>query len=104
MSSSKARKPASLPKSDGDADVQAYIARQPWFLAFSGFQRHIKFSFFKGALREPVPPVGQSSDVRALDVRESDELDEKRLAAWIIPAAAMPGWDGGSTRYGGTKR
>ena len=141
MSSSKARKPASLPKSDGDAGVQAYIASmepwqaaiakridalvvkhvpdvrkavrwhcpfygvegQGWFLAFSGFQRHVKFTFFKGALLEPVPPVGQSKDVRSLDVRESDELDEKRLAAWIIQAAAMPGWDGGSTRYGGTR-
>jgi len=51
----------------------------------------------------PVPPVGQSKDVRSLDVRESDELDEKRLAAWIIQAASMPGWDGGSTRYGGSK-
>jgi hypothetical protein len=141
MSSSKARKPASLPKSDGDAGVQAYIASmepwqaaiakrvdalvvkhvpdvrkavrwhcpfygvegQGWFLAFSGFQRHIKFTFFKGALLEPVPPVGQSKDVRSLDVRESDELDEKRLAAWIIRAASMPGWDGGSARYGGTR-
>ena len=141
MSSSKARKPASLPKSDGDAGVQAYIASmepwqaaiagrvdalvvqhvpnvrkavrwhcpfygvegQGWFLAFSGFQRHIKFSFFKGALLEPVPPVGQSKDVRSLDVRESDELDENRLSAWIVQAATIPGWDGGSNRYGGTR-
>ena len=73
----KARKPASLPKSDGDAGVQAYFASmepwqaaiakrvdaglravrwhcpfygvegQGWFLAFSGFQHHVKLSFFK---------------------------------------------------------
>jgi len=79
------------------------VEGQGWFLAFSGFQRHIKFSFFKGALLEPVPPVGQSKDVRSLDVRESDKLDEKRLATWIIQAASMPGWDGGSTRNGGTR-
>ena len=136
----KARKPASLPKSDGDAGVQAYIASmepwqaaiaqridalvvkhvpgvrkavrwhcpfygvegQGWFLAFSGFQRHVKFSFFKGTSLKPVPPIGQFKDVRSLDVRESDKIDEKQLATWIKQAASIPGWDGGSTRYGGS--
>ena len=136
----KARKPASLPKSDGDAGVQAFIASmepwqaaiarrvdalvvkhvpgvrkavrwrcpfygvegQGWCLAFAAFQRHVKFTFFKGALLTPVPPIGQSKDVRSLDVRESDTLDEKQLAAWVRQAASIPGWDGGSTRYGGT--
>ena len=135
-----ARKPASLPKSDGDAGVQAYIASmepwqaaiakridalvvkhvpgvrkavrwrcpfygvegQGWFLAFSAFQHHVKFSFFKGTSLEPVPPVGQYRHVRSLDVRESDRLDEKRLATWIEQAASIPGWDGGSPRYGGS--
>ena len=135
----KARKPASLPKSDGDAGVRAYIAsmepwqaaiakrvdalvvkRVPgvrkamrwrcpfygvegrgWFFAFAAFQRHIKFSFFKGAALEPVPPAGKFKDVRSLDVRESDELDEKQMASWIEQAASIPGWDGGSKSYGG---
>jgi len=138
--SRKARKPASLPKSDGDTGVQAYIASmepwqaaiakrvdalidehvpgvrkavrwhcpfygvpgQGWFLAFNAFQYHVKFSFFKGSSLKPVPPVGQTKDVRSLDVRESDELDEQQLAAWIKQAASIPGWDGGSTRYGGS--
>lgn len=136
----KARKPASLPKSDGDAGVQAYIASlepwqaavarrvdalvvehvpgvrkamrwhcpfygvegQGWFLAFAAFQQHIKFSFFKGALLHPQPPVGGAKDVRCLDVRERDELDETQLANWIERAAAVPGWDGGSPRNGGS--
>ena len=136
----KARKPASLPKSDGDAGVQAYIASmepwqaaiaervdalvvkhvsrvrkavrwhcpfygvegQGWFLAFSGFQYHVKFSFFKGTSLKPVPRIGQFKDVRSLDVRESDKFDEKKLATWIKQAAAIPGWDGGSDRYGGS--
>jgi hypothetical protein len=136
----KARKPASLPKSDGGAGVQAYIASmepwqaaiakrvdalvvehvpgvrkavrwhspfygvegQGWFLAFAAFQYHIKFSFFKGTSLEPVPPIGQFKDVRSLDVRESDKLDEKQLAIWIEQAASIPGWDGGSPRYGGS--
>ena len=136
----KARKPASLPKSDGDAGVQAYIASmepwqaaiarrvdalvvqhvrgvrkavrwhcpfygvegQGWFLAFNAFQHHVKFSFFKGTSLKPVPPIGQFKDVRSLDVRESDKLDEKQLATWIEQAASIPGWDGGSTRSGGS--
>ena len=137
---SKARKPAMLPKSDGDAGVQTYIASmepwqaavarrvdalvakhvpgvrkavrwhcpfygvegQGWFLAFAAFQRHIKFSFFKGASLRPVPPIGRFKDVRSLDVRESDELDERQMAAWIEQAASIPGWDGGSMRSGGS--
>ena len=136
----KARKPASLPKSDGDAGVQAYIASmepwqaaiakrvdalvvkhvpgvrkavrwhcpfygvegQGWFLAFAAFQHHVKFSFFKGTSLKPVPPIGQFKDVRSLDVRESDKIDEKQLATWIKQAASIPGWDGGSKRYGGS--
>jgi hypothetical protein len=138
--SRKARKPASLPKSDGDAGVQAYIASmepwqaaiaarvdalvvkhvrgvrkairwhcpfygvdgQGWFLAFAAFQRHIKFSFFKGASLNPPPPIGKFKDARSLDVRESDKLDEKLMAKWIKQAASIPGWDGASNRYGGS--
>ena len=136
----KARKPAVLPKSDGDAGVQAYIASmepwqaavaarvdalvvnhvpgvrkavrwhcpfygvegQGWFLAFAAFQHHVKFTFFKGALLAPAPPIGQVKEVRSLDVREPDRLDEKQLASWIEQAAAIPGWDGGSARNGGS--
>ena len=132
----KARKPAMLPISDGDAGVQAYIASMEpwqsaiarrldalvvkhvpglrkavkwhspmygvegrgWFLAFRGFNHHVKFSFFKGTSLKPVPPIGQHKDVRSLDVRESDKLDEKQLATWIEQAASIPGWDGGSPR------
>ena len=71
-------------------------------LAFSAFQHHVKFSFFKGTSLKPVPPIGQYKDVRSLDVRGSDKLDQKQLAIWIEQAASMPGWEGGSPRYGGS--
>ena len=125
-----ARKPASLPKSDGNAGVRDYIASlepwqatiakrvdalvvrqvpgvrkamrwrcpfygvegQGWFLAFAAFQYHIKFTFFKGTSLKPVPPVGQIKEVRSLDVREADSLNERQLASWIRQAAAIPGW------------
>ena len=135
----KARKPAMLPKSDGNAGVKGYIASlepwqaviakrvdalvvkhvpgvhkairwhcpfygvegQGWFFAFAAFQRHIKFSFFKGASLQPMPPVSGHHEVRSLDVREPDKLNEKQLADWFKQAAAIPGWDGGSQRNGG---
>ena len=49
----------------------------------------------------PFRPSAKFKDVRSLDVRESDKIDEKQLATWIKQAASIPGWDGGSTRYGG---
>ena len=61
-----------------------------------------RFSWPKGTSLKPVPPIGQFKDVRSLDVRESDKIDEKQLATWIKQAASIPGWDGGSTRYGGS--
>jgi hypothetical protein len=138
----KARQPASLPKSEGNAGVQAYIASmepwqaaiakrvdalvvkhvpgvrkavrwhcpfygvegQGWFLAFAAFQHHVKVTFFKGTSLKPAPPVGQSKDARSLDVRESDQIDERQLAGWIKQAASIPGWDGGCARYGGSPR
>jgi hypothetical protein len=128
----KARKPISLPKSDGDEGVQAYIASmepwqadlarrvdglvvehvpnlrrairwhcpfygvegQGWFLAFAAFQYHVKITFFKGTSLDPVPPVGGSQEARSVDVRESDTLDERQLAAWIEQATSIPGWGG----------
>jgi hypothetical protein len=78
------------------------VKGQGWFLAFAAFQRHVKFTFFKGALLTPPPPVGKVRDVRSLDVRESDKLDEAQLTAWIRQAASIPGWDGGSRRQGGS--
>ena len=136
----KARKPAVLPKSDGDESVQAYLASmepwqaaiasrvdalvvkhvpgvrkamrwhcpfygvegQGWFFAFAAFQRHVKFTFFKGTSLDPVPPVGNTKEARSLDVREPDPFDEKQMVAWIKQAASIPGWDGGSKRSGGS--
>jgi hypothetical protein len=51
---------------------------------------------FRGTSLRPVPP-GESKhkEVRYLDIREVDQLDEKQLATWIKQAASIPGWDGG---------
>jgi len=64
-----------------------------WFLNFHTFTKYVKVAFFRGASLRPLPPgVSKHKDVRYLDIRENDELDESQLAAWIRQAAARPGW------------
>jgi hypothetical protein len=69
------------------------VEGQGWFLSFHTFTKYIKVTFFRGMSLRPVPP-GESKhkEVRHLDIREDDQLDEAQLAAWIRQAAAMPGW------------
>jgi hypothetical protein len=64
-----------------------------WFLSFHCFTKYVKVTFFRGTSLRPMPP-GESkhADVRYLDIRETDKLDEKMLAKWIRQAAKLPGW------------
>lgn len=65
-----------------------------WFLSLHCFAKYVKVGFFRGALLRPLPPgESKQKDVRYLDIREDEELDEKQLATWIKQAASIPGWD-----------
>ena len=64
-----------------------------WFLAFHVFTHYRKVTFFRGTSLRPVPPVASKhGEVRYLDIREADGLDEVRMAAWVKQAAGLPGW------------
>ncbi|HEY1386482.1 MAG TPA: DUF1801 domain-containing protein [Dongiaceae bacterium] len=69
------------------------MAGRGWFLSFHCFTHYIKVTFFRGVSLRPVPP-GESrhKDVRYLDLREGDALDEAQLANWVKQAAALPGF------------
>ena len=69
------------------------VEGQGWFLSLHTFTKYVKVAFFRGTSLRPVPP-GESKhkEVRYLDIREGDELDEKGMARWIRQAAALPGW------------
>jgi hypothetical protein len=64
-----------------------------WFLSFHCYTNFIKVAFFRGRSLRPLPP-GESKhkDVRYLDIREGDPIDEAQMSAWIRQAAALPGW------------
>jgi hypothetical protein len=66
---------------------------QGWFLSFHTFTNYVKVSFFRGTLLDPVPPgKSKQKEVRYLNIRQDQPLDEPQLAAWIRQAAALPGW------------
>ena len=72
------------------------IAGQGWFLGLHVFTKYIQVTFFRGTQLKPLPP-GESKhpDVRYLDIREDDDLDETQFAKWVKQAAALPGWSPG---------
>jgi hypothetical protein len=71
------------------------VEGQGWFLSFHCFTKYIKVTFFSGASLRPLPP-GESKhkDVRYLDIREDDPLDEAQFTAWVNQAGQLPGWSG----------
>ena len=65
-----------------------------WFLSLHCFAKYVKIGFFRGASLRPLPPgASKQKDVRYLDIREGDELDEAQMKAWVKQAAALPGWN-----------
>lgn len=69
------------------------VEGQGWFLSLHAFSQYLKLTFFKGRALDPMPPgASTQKDVRVLDLREADTLDEALLARWVKQAAAIPGW------------
>ena len=69
------------------------VEGQGWFLDFHVFTDYVKVAFFRGTSLQPPPPgASKVKDVRYLDIREHDQLDEAQLEAWILQAASLPGW------------
>jgi len=66
---------------------------QGWFLSFHTFTNYVKVTLFRGTSLHPIPP-GESKhkEVRYVDIRQNDQIDEAQMAMWIRQAAALPGW------------
>jgi len=63
-----------------------------WFLNFHCFTKYVKVAFFRGTSLSPVPPGGSKhAEVRYLDIREDDALDEALFVSWVEQASRLPG-------------
>jgi hypothetical protein len=68
------------------------IEGEGWFLSFHCFTKYIKVTFFRGtSLRPPPPGESKHPEVRYLDIRQDEQLDEARFAAWVKQASQLPG-------------
>ena len=68
------------------------VEGEGWFLSYHCFTKYVKVTFFRGTSLRPMPP-GESKhqEVRYLDIREDDRLDEAQLADWVKQASRLPG-------------
>lgn len=119
-----------IPKGEGNAVVQDYIAAMPgwkkavgkkldsligevvpdahkavkwnqpfygseegtFFLSFRCYTHYVQVAFHNGTSLDPMPPKeSKHEEVRYLDIREDDELNEKQLKSWLKQAADLPG-------------
>ena len=63
-----------------------------WFVAFRCYTKYVQLQFFRGTSLDPMPPKASKADeVRYLDIREGDDLDEDQLVVWIQQASNLPG-------------
>ena len=62
-----------------------------WFASFSAFSKHVKLSFVCKSYLEPEPPSGTGPERQALDLEETDALDDEQVASWVQQAADDPG-------------
>jgi hypothetical protein len=63
-----------------------------WFLNFHCYTNYVKVAFFRGSSLTPVPPGRSKHDeVRYLDIREDDAIDEAQFTKWVKQASKLPG-------------
>ena len=75
------------------------IEGQGWFLSFHCFTNYVKVAFFRGASLRPLPPgESRQMEVRYLDIREDDKINEVQIMRWVKQASHLPGW--GNVRRG----
>lgn len=63
-----------------------------WFLSLHCFTKYVKVAFFRGASLTPPPPgTSKMKEVRYLDIREDETLDEAQFTNWVKQASELPG-------------
>ena len=68
------------------------VEGEGWFLNIHCYTKYVKVAFFRGTSLRPVPPgASKHEEVRYLDIREDDQVDEAQLADWVKQASQLPG-------------
>lgn len=68
------------------------VEERHWFLGIHCYTKYVKVAFFRGTSLTPVPPVeSKQKEVRYLNIREDDPLDEAQFIAWVKQASKLPG-------------
>lgn len=68
------------------------VEKDAWFLSFHCFTKYVKVTFFRGASLDPQPPGSSKHEqVRYLDIREDDAIDEAQFTDWLKQASRLPG-------------
>lgn len=63
-----------------------------YFMSFHCYAKYVKVGFFKGVELEPMPPgESKQKNVRYLDIREGDAIDETQFVKWVKAASKLPG-------------
>ncbi len=65
---------------------------ETWLVSFRCYTDYVQVQFLKGTSLTPVPPKASKHDeVRYLDIREEDEVDEDQIRSWIEQSGTLPG-------------
>lgn len=67
------------------------IVDEGWFGSFNAFSNHVKLAFISESYLDPKPPSGTGPERQAIDIEESDTLDDEQVASWVRQAANNPG-------------
>ncbi|MBJ7409280.1 MAG: DUF1801 domain-containing protein [Phenylobacterium sp.] len=68
------------------------VEKDAWFLSFHCFTKYVKVTFFRGASLDPRPPGSSKHEqVRYLDIREDDSIEEAQFTDWLKQASRLPG-------------
>jgi hypothetical protein len=68
-----------------------------WCFCCGGFAGHVKLMFVNGTALTPVPPVtpvAMGKATRGIELKSTDAIDARQIAAWMKQVAALPGVGG----------
>jgi hypothetical protein len=63
-----------------------------WIASVNSLKAQVRLILFAGRALKPMPPLAAPPQARGIDFHTDDDVDEKRLNAWLQQAKKLPGW------------